>query len=1744
MELRVLGEIEAHRDHKLALGGPRQRCILAALAIRHGQLMSVDRLVDVVWEGEEPPEQATTNVKTYVYRLRAALGEELADRIVTSAGGYTLHLAPDELDADHFERLVDQADAAGESGDSYAALAHCDDALALWRGDPYGEFTNQAWAEAEAARLVEIHVRAIERRATSLIELDRAAEAIGVLEPLIDAHPYREQPRHLLMTALYTSGRQAEALRSFQDFRSLLVEELGIDPSPELVDLEAQILAQEPLGIGQDLSRRVRAYELEEVLGEGSFAMVWRGSQPGLGRDVAVKQLHARLADSAQFIRHFETEAQMVAVLEHPHIVPLYDFWREPGAAYLVMRYLRGGTLESRLVDRPLAEGELIRLIEQVGGALELAHRRGVIHRDVKPANVFLDEESNFYLGDFGIASGLEYSTEAAAAISTGSPGYAAPEQLRRQAIDARTDIYAMGVTLFEAATGRLPFAEETTEAALVRRQLEDEIPAPSSVRPGAPQWLDDVVARATAKEPAQRFDSVGELLSVVVATANPPTTDQVSPRPAAYVSSERRNPFKALSAFTEADAVDFHGRDRLVARFVALLQQPGAAGRLVAAVGPSGSGKSSVIRAGLLPILRRGAVGGSEDWFLTTMMPGAQPFEELEAALTRISPSAPGPLVETMMTDVRGIGRATKQVLPDETSELVLLIDQFEELFTLVGDDAVRERFIEGLAAALKDPRSRLRVVVTIRADFWDRPLEHPTLAGLLDSASVMVPPLDPDELERAIVDPVLNQGMDYEPGLVARIAADVADQPGALPLLQYTLTQLFDTSVSGLLTAASYDELGGITGALAGRADEVYEQLDDDAREASRRMFGRLVTLGEGTEDTRRRVTIADLGSDPAMARSVDAFGKARLLTFDRHPTSSEPTVEVGHEAVIREWPRLRVWLAEDREDLRIQHHLTTSSAAWDEQGRDDGELYRGLRLGAADRWTEKAAPVLTAVEAQFLDASRQLRDDEEAAERARIRRLRRLVVLSAGIAVVAIAAGLFAFREQRRADDQAAQAEENATLASSSAEEAEANAGLADLRADEAEDAREQGDIERMRAVARANAAENPQLAAVLAVEAHRADPSLESLDTLHHVLTEIPAFRGAIASGSYDATELLADGVTLVAVGPDNVDVWDLENRELLRRIEHPHILGIPTVAVTADGRIAAVRGGLDQTIIYDLTTGSTLGMIVHDTAVNDLSLSPDGSRLAAARVDGRVGIWDTASETRETLLDTGPDPVEFAQWSPTEDRIAVATQLGQVQVWDPDGDDPIWTVDPPSGPGALTVRPNTLTFTPDGSMFVVDTATFNATTTVFDTIDGSQPFPVTERATIGAAIPIRSLVWVDPDELIIAVPNRQSMEAFDLKTGEASTLLPVIRDSRDVAFSEELDRIVSVGASGIRLWSADRSGPLERAIPFTKEQADAFAAHGGVLYTSLAPDGSSLIMSLIAFPATPPAMIVDLIEQDATPEVFVEGAAATSGFGEFTTLVTFEGSHLLDVDGEPLGPRIPFSFDHTDSAASVDGRFFAIARLGGFVDLYTGASEPIATLEMELTEVEQSFVGLSFTSDGSLIAATTFDDLVLWETETLERIELDRDESWGWTRLVGDELIVSANDGSLLRIDPRTGDPVAEPLIGGGGAGTYALDPVHGRLAALGDLARIWDLESGKQLGRGLPVLPIVMEFTADGSVLSVATEDRVTLWNYDTDSWADIACEYAGRNLSADEWEQFGPRTTERRATCPQYEIP
>ncbi len=399
-----------------------QRKVLAALLAEHDRVVSADRLVESIWPEDAAPEGARRTAMSYVSRLRSSIGGE---HVVTRSTGYELVLDGASYDAVDFEAALGRARAS----DPVEALVAYDEALALWSGRAFGDDADEWWLRPVAARLEELRLVALEERAEHLLDAGRAAEAVADLQGLVAEQPLRERFVELLMRALYLSGRQAEALRAYQSFRAYLADETGLEPSSGLTELEKRITLGDA-SLDPPSADAVPGYELLEVIGEGAFGAVYRAVQPSVGREVAVKVVRAALADDPRFVQRFEAEAQLVARLEHPHVVPLYDFWRRPGGAFLVFRLLRGGSLHDRIEGGPLTIEEATRLIDELGAALVAAHALGVVHRDVKPANVLFDESGNSYLADFGIAL-ADGATDDAELRSAGSPMYASPEQVR-----------------------------------------------------------------------------------------------------------------------------------------------------------------------------------------------------------------------------------------------------------------------------------------------------------------------------------------------------------------------------------------------------------------------------------------------------------------------------------------------------------------------------------------------------------------------------------------------------------------------------------------------------------------------------------------------------------------------------------------------------------------------------------------------------------------------------------------------------------------------------------------------------------------------------------------------------------------------------------------------------------------------------------------------------------------------------------------------------------------------------------------------------------------------------------------------------------------------------------------------------------------------------------------------------------------------------------------------------------------
>ena len=400
VEFRILGPLEVVDDGRsVALGGRKQKVVLARLLMRTNQMVSTSTLIDEVW-GDEPPEAVRSSLQSYISHLRKALGD---GRIRSGSGGYALSATPEEIDAKRFESLIDQA--RREAFDDPAtAAATFGRALALWRGPPFADLADELSLLGEIARLDELRLSATEHKLAAEIADGRHSAVVGELEELTGRHQLRERLWAQLMLALYRSGRQGEALSAYRRARDVLANELGIDPSPELQKLHGRILRQEPeltaTPAGATARTRLRDHEpgstfagylIECVIGRGGTSVVYLAEHLGLKRKVALKLLGQWLEDDVTLRERFLRESRLAASLDHPNVVPIYEAGEEDGQPFIAMRYVEGTDLRRKLDEHgPLEPQHAASILRQVAAALDAAHARGLVHRDVKPANVLL----------------------------------------------------------------------------------------------------------------------------------------------------------------------------------------------------------------------------------------------------------------------------------------------------------------------------------------------------------------------------------------------------------------------------------------------------------------------------------------------------------------------------------------------------------------------------------------------------------------------------------------------------------------------------------------------------------------------------------------------------------------------------------------------------------------------------------------------------------------------------------------------------------------------------------------------------------------------------------------------------------------------------------------------------------------------------------------------------------------------------------------------------------------------------------------------------------------------------------------------------------------------------------------------------------------------------------------------------------------------------------------------------------
>jgi WD40 repeat protein len=1436
----------------------------------------------------------------------------------------------------------------------------------------------------------------------------------------------REKLYAQLMLALYRSGRQAEALDAYRRARGALIDAIGVEPGPELRRLQDAILRHEP-----GLERPgAEAAQLPPELFAGTplagreaeldwLREQWRRAHGGAGRLALLAGAHG--------IGKTRLVAELAADLHRDGAAVLYASGAgAPAAALAAFERAKAARRPTLLVLDDLDRAE-----EAVRAALgELV--------DALPG-----------LPVFVVAIVEETGPSAAPAV--GATLTLAP-------------LGADGV----AAVARL-YAGEAREPP-VARLIASSGGVPQQVHRLAREWARADAARRVEAAAGRAASERAGLREAEDALAGNVVELQAARELAALDKRDEDGvvvcPFKGLACFDVEDARFFFGRERLVAEMVARL----AGSPFMGIVGPSGSGKSSALRAGLLPALARGVLPGSEGWGFALVRPGEHPLRAFEDA------AAAAALHE----------------------RLVLAIDQFEEVFTACRDQPERTAFANALVASARDPRHLTLVLVAVRADFYGRCASFPELWRLLGASQVPVGPMRREELRRAIELPARCAGLQVEPELTDALVADVEGEPGALPLLSTSLLELWERRDGRRLEIGTYVRTGGVHGAVARLAEGAYARLDPGQRRLARAILLRLAGPGTGDAVVRSRVALDEFGDDaqPVLAELTER----RLLTV------SEGEVEVAHEALLREWPRLRGWLEEDAHGRRLHTHLRAAARDWDAGGRDPGELYRGARLGSALDWVAGHEPDLNELEREFLAESRTEAEREAERQRRANRRLRTLLAGVAALLALAVVAGAIALDQRGKARDETTAAEAQ-------------------------------------RLGARALVETNLERALLLARQGVALDDSLQTRGNLLAALLKSPAAIGVLRGDG--------DSVLSLDVSPDQRTVAFIDRdgtltfadahtrRRLGPQYTHPRqdsvadtVLRLDHVRYSPDGSRLAL--GWERPVVLDASSHRVVSRlrIGQDRFVYALRFSPDGRTLFAllgsppdrgttiGRFDARTGRplgrqrYVSRIPGWQTLMLT-TDGRRVVTTS-LEDRATVirdARTLRPLRRW-------------PVGAERAALSPDDRTMLVggrDGSVRFLDLIEGDAKTAL-GRHDGAvlqAAFSADGHQAITAGDEGRVIVW--------DVERAEAGETFEGHAGPI-TALAASRDGATLYTGSRDGTVLIWDLAGDR-----RLGHPFQIGPGNPGSARYALSSDGRLLAAGNGDGTVTLIDARTLTVSRRLPIVP------------NGPVRGMGFVPRSRLLVVGGERgfLALVDAR-RGETVKRLHGHRDRvftpSFSADGHLMATASLDGIIRLWSLPSgRPVRR------PFAYQVVGdVSLSPDGRTLAATRTPagsaptGIEIFDVPSLRRrISLSEDETvYELARFTPDgRYLVGGSWKGWARLwSTKTWKPATRLFANHPGPVTWQSTSPDGHTLATSSTdgaIRLWDLRTQQPLGAPLPGLPnqdIKPQFTPDGAYLFTITGAGLAYrWDIRPASWMRHACAVAGRVLTRSEWEDTLP---------------
>lgn len=1216
--------------------------------------------------------------------------------------------------------------------------------------------------------------------------------------------------------------------------------------------------------------------------------------------------------------------------------------------------------------------------------------------------------------------------------------------------------------------------------------------------------------------------------------------------RPPGPRPGDDASPFRGLAFYEPQHARYFCGRSALSGELCSLVQRAEVESVPVVVVGPSGSGKSSLLRAGMIPRF-------SDSYDCLVLKPGPRPLDVLAREAANVSSCRIQEFASALAGKPEQFGALLRTVDEADVSAgirhrgLLVVVDQLEEIFTQCSDESRRRSFVDALCAAVGRPDpadgdgSRpVAVVFGMRADFYARALQIPQLRVGLQRAQLIVGPMSREELAEAITGPAREARLSFEQGLVDLLLEEIAPagtrrlsaghEAGALPLLSHALLATYEQATSRRLTLANYRSTGGIHEAISRSAEDAYGRLDTAGqREAARRLFLRLVLTSDDAVPVRRRIRREELSGrgegteTDEVQRVVDQFIEARLLSAD------EQSIEITHEALLVAWGRLRGWLEADEVGLRIHRHLAQAAAAWQEAGRDPDLLYRGGALEVArERSAQQAAELrLNEVEQEFLDASLERQHNERQRARRRVRQRNQVVAVLVVLVLAALGVGAYARQVQVTAEHD----RENASK--------ENTESLSRFVADEAD---------RLRA-------KDVPLAMQLALAGYRIAPTAEARSSLLNMSAVAPATRAKPASGAGTAVAVARQG-GLVAAGTTGgvVELWRADDAQKLIPVGVAGKAGlaVSTVALADDGKLLVTQRGQATPHLWNLDDpsrprdlGSLSGYV---GAIESFAASADGRLVAAGTDKGDLYIWNLrTSAPPKTLHVPSGRPVTSVSWSPDRQTLAAGTDQGTVVLGHVVDDGVPVLAGSPRGSAS---RIFSLAFSADGHRLAAGTGAQHDVY-VWDVSDAARPVPVGAPLT-GPASWVNSVSF-SPDGAIVAAGSSDSLLwLFDVATGRPIGQLPHPNPVIGVAFAAPGVVLTLSDEGVVRRWNVP--GPV---ISGARDSifAVSFDATGTELAVGPGSDGNTLTVWNVKDRLRP--TLRTTVVDDPSAGRF-SGSGTLTADGRLFVVGCSDGTVQIWNISDPAGPRLagpPFAASTGQELVesvnlSHDGKLLAVSADDGAVALLAlSETGSVHALSRVSPPDAVKFYQAAFSGDGLLLAAVAENGKVyLWDIRDRAHPQL-LSVSGGFSAAAysvafspdGRTLAAGSADNTVRLwsvSDPRNPAALGRPVTGPVGY-IYSLtfDPTGGTLAtgSTDNTVWLWDV-STPSAPRRLATLTgptqgvLTVAFAPDGRTLAAGGHDRsVRLWTTDPETLASWICSAAGEPISRSEWEKYVP---------------